>query len=185
MNRAAPAIILIATVKLRIIQLTHQYLQLHHPALLIRRQILGQTLIADEEVALRAAREALLARRWLDFPGACMPRAPEPKLCVAFQQGASLHPSPPPHPHPFDHAVRAATITLIQKSTASFRERIKVRVIASCARRAHVARAILRAAFEALSENRFQTICCMTLTASRCALGRLSRSGRGVQNGRG
>src|SRR5713101_3311335 len=36
-----------------------------------------------------------------------------------FPTGASLHPSPPPHPHPLDHAVRAATITLIQKSTAS------------------------------------------------------------------
>src|SRR6266852_3862344 len=28
-----------------------------------------------------------------------------------FPQRASLHPSPPPHPLPFDHAVRAATIT--------------------------------------------------------------------------
>src|SRR6266852_1703494 len=66
MNRAAPALIFIAPVKLRIIQLTHQYLQLHHPALLIRRQILGQTLIADEEVALRAAQEA-------SSRGACSP----------------------------------------------------------------------------------------------------------------
>src|SRR5216683_1434659 len=86
MNRTAPAVIFIAPVKLRIIQLTHQYLQLHHPALLVRIQILGQTLLADEEVTLRAAQEALLARRWLNFPGACTPREPEPKLCVAFQQ---------------------------------------------------------------------------------------------------
>src|SRR5216684_4820481 len=86
MNRAAAAVILIATVKRRVIQLTHQNLQLHHPALLVRIQILGQTLLADEEVALGAAQEALLARRWLDFPGACMPLEPEPKLCVAFQQ---------------------------------------------------------------------------------------------------
>jgi len=27
-----------------------------------------------------------------------------------FPNGASLRPSPPPHPHPFDHAARAATI---------------------------------------------------------------------------
>src|SRR5216683_2909275 len=86
MNRTAPAVIFIAPVKLRIIQLTHQYLQLHHPALLVRIQILGQTLLADEEVTLRAAQEAFLARRWLKFPGACMPREPEPQLCVAFQK---------------------------------------------------------------------------------------------------
>src|SRR5713101_8205872 len=86
MNRAAPAVIFIAPVKLREIQLTHQYLQLHHPALLVRIQILGQTLLADEEVTLRAAQEAFLARRWLKFPGACMPREPEPQLCVAFQK---------------------------------------------------------------------------------------------------
>src|SRR6266851_9323315 len=86
MNRAAPALIFIAPVKLRIIQITHQYLQLHHPALLIRRQILGQTLSADEEVALRAAQEAFLARRLLNFPSACRLREPEPKLRVAFQQ---------------------------------------------------------------------------------------------------
>src|SRR5260370_42370933 len=86
MSRAAPAVIFIATVKLRVIQLTHQYLQLHPPALLVRIQILGQTLLADEEVALRAAQEALLARRLLDFPSACRLREPEPKLCVAFQQ---------------------------------------------------------------------------------------------------
>src|SRR6266849_9769691 len=86
MNRAAPALIFIAPVKLRVIELTHQYLQLHHPALLVRNQILSQTLSADEEVALRAAQEAFLARRWLDFPGACMPLEPEPQLCVAFQQ---------------------------------------------------------------------------------------------------
>src|SRR5437870_5228186 len=71
MNRAAPAIIFIATVKLRVIQLTHQNLQLHHPALLVRIQILGQTLRADEEVARRAAQQALLARRFFNFPGAC------------------------------------------------------------------------------------------------------------------
>src|SRR5229473_592801 len=86
MNRAAPAIILIATVKLRVIELTHQNLQLHHPALLVRIQILGQTLLADEEVAPRAAQEAFLARRWLNFPGACMRREPESQLCVAFQK---------------------------------------------------------------------------------------------------
>src|SRR5216684_4797918 len=86
MNRAAPALIFIAPVKLRIIQLTHQYLQLHHPALLIRRQILGQTLRADKEVTLRAAQEALLTRRLFNFPGACRPREPEPQLCVAFQK---------------------------------------------------------------------------------------------------
>src|SRR5260370_33833439 len=86
MNRTAPALIFIAPVKLRIIQLTHQYLQLHHPALLIRRQILGQTLLADKEVTLGAAQEALLARRLFNFPGACMRREPEPQLCVAFQQ---------------------------------------------------------------------------------------------------
>src|SRR5216683_7002258 len=86
MNRAAPAVILIATVKLRVIQLTHQNLQLHHPALLVRIQVLGQTLLADKEVTLRAAQEALRARRWLNFPGACMPLEPEPQLCVAFQQ---------------------------------------------------------------------------------------------------
>src|SRR6266851_8740037 len=86
MNRAAPALIFIAPVKLRIIQITHQYLQLHHPALLVRIQILGQTLRADEEVALRAAQEALLARRWFNFPGACMRREPEPQLCVAFHK---------------------------------------------------------------------------------------------------
>src|SRR6266849_20875 len=28
-----------------------------------------------------------------------------------FPKAASLHPSPPPHPLPFDHAARAATIT--------------------------------------------------------------------------
>src|ERR1700738_193874 len=86
MNRAAPAVIFIATVKLRVIELTHQNLQLHHPALLVRLQILGQTLLADEEVALRAAQEALRARRWLTFPGACRRPEPEPQLCVAFQQ---------------------------------------------------------------------------------------------------
>src|SRR6202521_531560 len=86
MNRAAPAVIFIATVKLRVIELTHQNLQLHHPALLVRLQILGQTLLADEEVALRAAQEALRARRWLNFPGACRRPEPEPQLCVAFQQ---------------------------------------------------------------------------------------------------
>src|SRR5216684_8891601 len=86
MNRAAAAVILIATVKRRVIQLTHQNLQLHHPALLVRIQILGQTLLADEEVALRAAQEALLARRWLNFPGACTPLEPEPQLCVAFHK---------------------------------------------------------------------------------------------------
>src|ERR1700686_661526 len=88
MNRAAPAVIFIATVKLRVIGLTHQNLQLHHPALLVRLQILGQTLLADEEVALRAAQEALRARRWLNFPGACRrpEPEPEPQLCVAFQQ---------------------------------------------------------------------------------------------------
>src|SRR5216684_8218006 len=86
MNRAAPALIFIATVKLRVIQLTHQNLQRHHPALLVRIQILDQTLIADEEVALGAAQEALRARRLLNFPGACMPREPEPQLCVAFQK---------------------------------------------------------------------------------------------------
>src|SRR6266851_194391 len=85
MNRAAPAVI-IATVKLRVIELTHQNLQLHHPALLVRIQILGQTLRADEEVALRAAQEALLARRLCNFSGACMLHEPEPKLCVAFQK---------------------------------------------------------------------------------------------------
>src|SRR5712691_10606246 len=84
MNRAAPALIFIAPVKLRVIQLTHQNLQLQHPALLVRIQILGQTLIADEEVALGAAQEALLARRWLNFPRACTLREPEPKLCIAF-----------------------------------------------------------------------------------------------------
>src|SRR5712691_12339721 len=86
MNRAAPALIFIAPVKLRIIQLTHQYLQLHHPALLVRNQILGQTLRADEEVARRAAQEALLTRRLFNFPSACRLREPEPKLCIAFQQ---------------------------------------------------------------------------------------------------
>src|SRR5712692_1420172 len=86
MNRAAAAVILIATVKLRVIELTHQNLQLQQPALLVRIQILGQTLRADEEVTLRAAQEALLARRWLNLPGACRLREPEPKLYVAFQQ---------------------------------------------------------------------------------------------------
>src|SRR5260370_16962949 len=86
MNRAAPALIFIAPVKLRVIQLTHQNLQLHHPALLVRIQILGQTLLADKEVALGAAQEAFLARRWLNFPGACRLREPEPKLCVAFHK---------------------------------------------------------------------------------------------------
>src|SRR5712692_6631549 len=86
MNRAAPALIFKAPVKRRVIQLTHQNLQLHHPALLVRIQILGQTLLADEEVALRAAQEALLARRLLNFPSACRLRESEPKLCIAFQQ---------------------------------------------------------------------------------------------------
>src|SRR5712691_12774082 len=86
MNRAAPALIFIAPVKLRVIELTHQNLQLHHPALLVRIQILGQTLLADKEVTLRAAQEALRARSWLNFPGACMPLEPEPQLCVAFHK---------------------------------------------------------------------------------------------------
>src|SRR6266849_5782601 len=86
MNRAAAAVILIAPVKRRVIQLNHQNLQLHHPALLVRIQILGQTLLADEEVALRAAQEALLARRLFNFPGACRRREPEPQLCVAFHK---------------------------------------------------------------------------------------------------
>src|SRR5216683_1797943 len=86
MNRAAAAVILIAPVKRRIIQLTHQYLQLHHPTLLIRRQILGQTLLADKEVTLGAAQEALLTRRLFNFPGACMPLESEPQLCVAFHK---------------------------------------------------------------------------------------------------
>src|SRR6266851_4507504 len=72
MNRAAPALIFIAPVKLRIIQLTHQYLQLPR--------------------CLHAART----------------RTP---VVRCFPKGASLHPSPPPHPLPFDHAARAATIT--------------------------------------------------------------------------
>src|SRR5216684_9400575 len=62
-----------------------------------------------------------------------------------------------------------------------FRERIKVRVIISRARGAHVACAIPRSASESLAKKEFQTICGRTLTASRCALGRLSRSGRGVK----
>src|SRR6266851_4601121 len=86
MNRAPPAVILIATVKLRVIQLTHQNLQLHHPALLVRLQILGQTLRADKEVTLGATQEALLARRWLNFPSGCRLREPEPKLCIAFHK---------------------------------------------------------------------------------------------------
>src|SRR5712692_6425781 len=86
MNRAAAALIFTATVKRRVIQLTHQNLQLQHPALLVRIQILGQTLLADEEVTLRAAQEALLARSWFNFPGACRLREPEPQLCVAFQK---------------------------------------------------------------------------------------------------
>jgi hypothetical protein len=49
----------------------------------------------------------------------------------------------------------------------------------------NVACAIPRAAFEALSENRFQAIYCMALTASRCALSRLSGSGRGVETADG
>jgi hypothetical protein len=53
--------------------------------LLVRLQILGQTLIADEEVALGKPFR-LLARRLLNFPSACRLREPEPKLCVAFQQ---------------------------------------------------------------------------------------------------
>src|SRR5260370_35299388 len=102
MNRTAPALIFIAPVKLRIIQLTHQYLQLHHPALLVRIQILGQTLLADEEVALRAAQEALLARRWLNFPGACTPLEPEPQLCVAFHKARlSTHRHPLTRSHLF------------------------------------------------------------------------------------
>ena len=52
--------------------------------------------------------------------------------------------------------------------------RARVRVIISRARRAHVACA-RRAASESLSEKELQAIYCMTLTASRCALGPLSR----------
>src|SRR5260370_1069052 len=44
----------------------------------------AQMQLADQ--LLNPRREALLARRWLNFPGACTPREPEPKLCVAFQQ---------------------------------------------------------------------------------------------------
>src|SRR6202049_1011526 len=100
MNRAAPAVIFIATVKLRVIELTHKNLQLHHPALLVRLQIPGQTLLADEEVALRAAQEALRARRWLNFPGACRRREPEPQVCVAFQQARlSTHRHHSPRSH--------------------------------------------------------------------------------------
>src|SRR5713101_8187995 len=89
MNRAAPALIFIAPVKLRVIELTHQNLQLHHPALLVRRQILGQTLLADEEVAPRAAQEAFLARRLLNFPGACMPLEPEPSCALLSNRRVS------------------------------------------------------------------------------------------------
>ena len=69
-----------------------------------------------------------------------------------------------------------------RKSTASFRERIKVRVIVSRARRAHVACVIPRAAFEALSENRFQalTVWPSPPRAARSAASP-GRSGRGFE----
>jgi hypothetical protein len=54
--------------------------------------------------------------------------------------------------------------------------RARVRVIVSRERGAHAACAIPRAAFEALSESRFQAIYCMALTASRFSL-----SGRAVR----
>src|SRR3972149_2831582 len=60
------------------------------------------------------------------------------------------------------------------------RERIKVRVPVSRARGAHAACAIPRAALKCLRENAIPAIFCRTLTASRCALGRLSQSGRGL-----
>src|SRR5712692_5486433 len=131
MNRATAADIFIPTVKLRVIELTHQNLQLHHPALLVRIQILSQTLSADEEVALRAAQEAFLARCLLNFPGACMRREPEPQLCVAFQKARlSTHrhhltrshlimPSAPPHSPSFKNRQPLS------------RERVRVRAAAT------------------------------------------------------
>ena len=60
------------------------------------------------------------------------------------------------------------------------RERIKVRVLVSRVRAAHAACAIPHAALKCLRENALPAIFCRTLTASRCALGRLSQSGRGL-----
>jgi hypothetical protein len=66
---------------------------------------------------------------------------------------------------------------------ALFREGIKVRVIVSRARGAHAACAIPRAASDSLREGISNHL--RSLTASRCALGRLSRSsGRGVESRR-
>ena len=97
-----------------------------------------------------------------------------PRVCDFFWDSASVSisdpfPCPIPDPSPF------------YQGEGKRAWRARVRVIVSRARRAHVACAIPRAAFEALSENRFQAIYCLTLTASRCALGRLSRSGNPVR----
>src|SRR6266849_4026307 len=131
MNRAAPALIFIAPVKRRVIQLTHQNLQLHHPALLVRIQILGQTLLADEEVTLRAAQEALLARRWLNFPGACRRREPEPKLCIAFHKARlSTH----RHHLTRSHLIMPLALPQLPSSKNRqplSRERVRVRAVAT------------------------------------------------------
>src|SRR6266852_5906495 len=89
MNRAAAAVIFIAPVKLRAIQLTHQNFQLHHPALLVRIQILGQTLLADKEVALRAAQEAFLTRRLFNFPVLACRSNPNPSCALLFTRRVS------------------------------------------------------------------------------------------------